>query len=144
MLHELYQDIIIDHGRQPRNQGELPAFTHQQEGHNPLCGDRLMLYVQEQAGVIQEIRFEGAGCALSVASASLMTEAVKGKTLFDVEQLFEQFHQLVTTGQSSASIGKLAAFSGVAVFPIRVKCTTLAWHTLKAALMHNAHPVTTE
>lgn len=144
-LRDLYQEIIIDHGKQPRNFGTLPQATHCQAGHNPLCGDRLMLYVLERGDVIEEVRFEGAGCAISVASASLMTEAIKGKSVSEVEKLFEHFHHLVTVGEDSeANLGKLAVFAGVAEFPVRVKCATLAWHTLKAALANEIHPVSTE
>ena len=119
--------------------------TYHQHGHNPLCGDKLTVYVQAENGVINDVRFEGAGCAISVASASLMTDAVKNKPLEQILNLFEHFHQLVTTGkESEIEMGKLAVFSGVAEFPIRVKCATLAWHTLKAALQQEAAPVSTE
>jgi nitrogen fixation protein NifU and related proteins len=149
-LRDLYQEMIIDHGKQPRNFGKLPQANHAHAGHNPLCGDKLMLYIIECNGVIEDVRFEGVGCAISVASTSLMTEAIKGKTVTEVEKLFENFHLLVTEGKIPAeNIGKLAVFSGVAEFPIRVKCATLAWHTLKAALITNIqlndiHPVSTE
>lgn len=144
-LRELYQEMIVDHGRQPRNFGKLPEANHCQAGHNPLCGDKLMLYVLEHNGVIEDLHFEGTGCAISVASASLMTEVVKGKTIAEVDHLFECFHHLVTEGQEpNENLGKLAVFSGVSEFPVRVKCATLAWHTLKAALHHDSHPVSTE
>lgn len=144
-LRELYQEIIVDHGKAPRNFGVLSNANHCQAGHNPLCGDKLMLYIIFQEGIVTDLRFEGSGCAISVASASLMTEVVKGKTLHEIEQLFENFHQLVTQGtQPTMSLGKLDAFSGVAEFPVRVKCATLAWHTLKAALTNNPSPVSTE
>jgi nitrogen fixation NifU-like protein len=144
-LRELYQEMIIDHGKQPRNFGKLEHANHTQAGHNPLCGDRLMLYVAERNGIVEDVRFEGAGCAISVASASLMTEAVKGKSVTEVNVLFELFHQLVTEGKEpETSIGKLSVFSGVAEFPVRVKCATLAWHTLKAALQNDPNPVSTE
>jgi nitrogen fixation NifU-like protein len=144
-LRELYQEIIVDHGKQPRNFGQLMHANHCQAGHNPLCGDKLTLYVVERNGVIDDVRFEGAGCAISVASASLMTEAVKGKSITDIHHLFDVFYELVTAGKScDEELGKLSVFSGVAEFPIRVKCATLAWHTLKAALANDPKPVTTE
>lgn len=144
-LRDLYQEIIIDHGKQPRNFGKLAHANHCQAGHNPLCGDKLMIYLVEKNGVVEDVHFEGAGCAISVASASLMTEAVKGKSIQDVNQLFEWFHYLVTEGKEpQGNLGKLAVFSGVAEFPVRVKCATLAWHTLKAALANDPQPVTTE
>jgi nitrogen fixation NifU-like protein len=144
-LRDLYQEIIVDHGKAPRNFGTLLQANHAQAGHNPLCGDKLMLYVLERDGVVEEARFEGAGCAISIASASLMIEAVKGKSITEVNHLFELFHHLVTEGKEPAvNIGKLAVFSGVAEFPVRVKCATLAWHTLKAALANDKKPVTTE
>ena len=144
-LRELYQEIIIDHSKEPRNVGKLMNANHCQAGHNPLCGDQLMVYVVEKNGVVQDIHFEGTGCAISVASASLMTESVKGKSVDDIHQLFEGFHYLVTKGEEpDIHLGKLAVFSGVAEFPVRVKCATLAWHTLKAALLNDTHPVTTE
>lgn len=144
-LRELYQEIIVDHGKQPRNFGKLDGANHCQAGHNPLCGDRLMLYVLERNGIVEDVHFEGAGCAISVASASLMTEAVKGKSIAEIDQLFDLFHHLVTEGKEpEGHLGKLAVFSGVAEFPVRVKCATLAWHTLKAALANNPNPVTTE
>lgn len=144
-LRELYQELIVDHGKQPRNFGKLTNANHCHGGNNPLCGDRLMLYVIEHNGVVEDMRFEGAGCAISVASASLMTEVTKGKTVSEIEKLFDHFHHLVTEGtEPEIDIGKLAAFSGVAAFPIRVKCATLAWHTLKAALYNDPNPVSTE
>lgn len=144
-LRELYQEIIVDHGKQPRNFGVLDHASHTQAGHNPLCGDKLKLYVLERDGIVIDARFEGAGCAISVASASLMTEMVKGKSLSDIEKLFHHFHRLVTEGsEPDESLGKLAVFSGVAEFPIRVKCATLAWHTLKAALANQPNLVSTE
>lgn len=144
-LRDLYQEIIIDHGKAPRNFGKLDTANHRQAGHNPLCGDKLMLYVHEKDGVITDLCFEGQGCAISVASASLMIEAVKGKALADIDILFNHFHQLVTKGEESEhDMGKLAVFSGVAEFPVRVKCATLAWHTLKAALTDENKPASTE
>jgi nitrogen fixation NifU-like protein len=144
-LRELYQEIIVDHGKQPRNFGKLAGANHCQAGHNPLCGDRLTIYITENNGFVEEVRFEGAGCAISVASASLMTEAVRGKSITEINILFDLFHHLVTEGKEpEQSIGKLSAFSGVAEFPVRVKCATLAWHTLKAALANDPNPVSTE
>jgi len=143
-LRDLYQEIIMDHGKQPRHTGMLPAATHSQLGHNPLCGDKLMLYVKEDNGVIMDARFEGNGCAISMASTSLMIDAIKGKTLAQVAELFGHFHKLVTSGQCEFDLGKLAAFGGVATFPIRVKCATLAWRTLNAALENHPHPISTE
>ena len=144
-LRELYQQVIIDHGRHPRNQGVVESATHHKSGHNPLCGDKLELSVRVDQNVIQEARFVGAGCAISIASASLMTQALQGKTLEQAEQLFQQFHQLLT-GQCEEVdlLGKLAALAGVAAFPARVKCATLAWHTLNAALAEDPTPVSTE
>lgn len=143
-LRELYQEIIIDHGKQPRNFGELSDASCCKNGANPLCGDKLTVYLLEKDGKVEDVRFKGTGCAISVASASLMTEIVKGKDTAEVNKLFDDFHQLVTTGKEVADIGKLAVFSGVAEFPVRVKCATLAWHTLKAALEHDNNPVSTE
>jgi nitrogen fixation NifU-like protein len=144
-LRELYQEMIIDHGRHPRNVGALPEATHHKHGQNPLCGDKLTVYLIERDGIVEDVKFEGTGCAISVASASLMTDAVKGKRLQDVMQLFDQFHHLVTTGEApDTDLGKLSVFGGVAEFPVRVKCATLAWHTMKAAVMQDINPVSTE
>lgn len=144
-LRELYQETIIDHGRHPRNFGVLPEANLQKEGFNPLCGDKLMLYVLEEQGVIQQIKFEGCGCAISMASASLMTEIVKNKTRAEIADVFLLFHDLVTQGKGDAAqLGKLAVLGGVSEFPARVKCATLAWHTLKAALENDPTVVTTE
>jgi nitrogen fixation NifU-like protein len=143
-LRELYQEMILDHGRKPRNFGQLAAATHSKNGHNPLCGDKLTIYLHEQDGVVRDVCFEGAGCAISMASASLMTESIKGKTIEHVKQLFQQFHLLLTEGRDDDALGKLAVFSGVAEFPVRVKCATLAWHTMHAALLHDDKPVSTE
>ncbi|HEY3383674.1 MAG TPA: SUF system NifU family Fe-S cluster assembly protein [Vicinamibacterales bacterium] len=146
-LRELYQEVILDHNKRPRNFGTLPEANHHAEGHNPLCGDRLRLYVDVEDGIIRDLRFDGAGCAISRASASLMTDAVKGKPIAEAEKLFEEFHQMVTSGvdeEVEAALGKLSVFCGVREFPSRVKCASLAWHTLHAALDENAQPVTTE
>lgn len=136
-LTELYQELIVDHGRRPRNFGCCENANCVLEGFNPLCGDRLTIYVTEKNQVIEDISFQGAGCAISMASSSLMTEAVKGKMVSEVQNLFKGFHQLVTEGSSSdpaITESKLNALAGVAAFPARVKCATLAWHTLMSAL----------
>lgn len=144
-LRDLYQEIIIDHSKSPRNFGKLAQPTHQQLGHNPLCGDQLQVFVVSADDKIVDIQFSGTGCAISIASASLMTEAVKGKPLQQCTALFHGFHELVTQGKNpEISIGKLEALAGVAAFPIRVKCATLAWHTLKAALEQKPDAITTE
>ena len=146
-LKDLYRDVIVDHNRNPRNFGKLDPADAQADGHNPLCGDRLSLYVNLDADRIREVKFDGSGCAISVASASLLTEAVKGKTRAEVKALFEDMHALLTQHDASvdiAKLGKLAALSGVREFPARVKCASLCWHTLNAALEQQAEPVTTE
>jgi len=148
-LKELYRDVILDHNRQPRNFGRLEgagADVLHADGHNPLCGDRLSVYVRMNGERVEDIRFEGAGCAISTASASLMTEAVKGKERAAVRALFDRVHSLLThfDGEPDAGLGKLAALSGVREFPARVKCATLSWHTLNAALEHGAATVSTE
>ena len=146
-LRELYQEVILDHNRNPRNFKKLEPSDRRAEGHNPLCGDRLTLYVNLEGERIKEIGFVGNGCAISKASASLMTEAVKGKTLEEVETLFEQFHDMVTAPmdvqKDYSTLGKLAVFSGVREFPIRVKCASLCWHTLHSAIQ-NQLEITTE
>ena len=145
MIDELYQEIILDHSKRPRNQGQLENATATAEGFNPLCGDKLKLALRLENGVIQDVRFVGCGCAISTASASLMTEVLKGRTKEDAERLFERFHQLLTSDSGEAAdLGKLAVFSGVREFPARVKCATLAWHTLKAALEESHEKVSTE
>lgn len=146
-LKDLYRDVIVDHNRHPRNFGKLqPADVHA-DGHNPLCGDRLTVYANLDGERISDVKFEGSGCAISVASASLLTEAVKGKLKSEVQQLFEDVHALLTRHDASvdpARLGKLAALSGVREFPARVKCASLCWHTLNAALDRAAESVTTE
>lgn len=149
-LRDLYQEVIIDHNRRPHNFGPLPQTTHRAEGFNPLCGDKLTVYLNLADGVIQAANFEGEGCAISTASASLMTDALKGKTVAEAEAMFRSFHALVT-GEAQASeasemmpLGKLEVLAGVQEFPVRVKCATLAWHTLHAALHDQTGPVTTE
>ncbi|MDZ4314537.1 MAG: SUF system NifU family Fe-S cluster assembly protein [Azonexus sp.] len=145
-LRDLYQEVIVDHGRRPRNFGPLPDASHQAEGFNPLCGDRLTLRLKVVAGVIEEARFEGVGCAISTASASLMTEALKGLGASAAEALFAAFHAMLTgeTLATPSSLGKLEVLAGVREFPSRIKCATLAWHTLHAALHSENQPVTTE
>ena len=135
-LTDLYQELILDHNRRPRNFGTLDGASHRAEGHNPLCGDRLSLYVRVDDGVIGDVRFQGSGCAISKASASLMTDSIKGRKVEEVERLFQRFHRMVTTpaGEDVEDLGKLSALAGVREFPVRVKCASLAWHTLKAAL----------
>jgi nitrogen fixation NifU-like protein len=146
-LKDLYRDVIVDHNRNPRNFGKLdPADAHA-DGHNPLCGDRLTMYVNLDGQRVSDTKFEGAGCAISVASASLLTEAVKGKSRDEIEALFVDVHALLTQHDANVDLsrlGKLAALSGVREFPARVKCASLCWHTLNAALAHADEPVSTE
>jgi len=146
-LKDLYRDVIVDHNRNPRNFGKLdPADAHA-DGHNPLCGDRLSLYVNLDGDRISDVKFDGSGCAISVASASLLTEAVKGKSRGEVKTLFDEMHTLLTQHDAPvdpAKLGKLAALSGVREFPARVKCASLCWHTLNAALDSQSDPVSTE
>ncbi len=148
-LLDLYQEIILDHNKRPRNFGSLPDPDASARGDNPLCGDRLELELELDGDRVSDVRFRGAGCAISTASASLMTEAVKGKSCDEIERLFTAFHELLTgdpsvRGAAAPELGKLAAFEGVREFPVRVKCATLAWHTLKAALAGRQGAVTTE
>lgn len=145
-LRELYQELILDHYRTPRNCHALTDANRKAEGFNPLCGDRLTLYLKLEDGVIHDVSFEGSGCAISTASASMMTEHLKGKTEQEAEALFENFHHLVTQDAAAPGpdLGKLAVLAGVRAFPSRVKCATLAWHTLHAALLKQTEPVTTE
>jgi nitrogen fixation NifU-like protein len=146
-LRDLYQEVIIDHGRHPRNFGPLPGHNHRAEGFNPLCGDKLTLYLKIVDGVIEDVRFEGAGCAISTASASLMSEALKGKSEAQAEALFASFHDLVTgaaQAPEAVPLGKLQVLAGVQEFPARIKCATLAWHTLRAALNDQSESVSTE
>lgn len=149
-LRDLYQEVILDHSRRPRNFRELPGASHRADGHNPLCGDRATVYVRLEGDRLGDVAFKGAGCSISTASASMMTESVRGKSREEVDRLFTRFHDLVTAppdkaGQAAApELGKLAVFSGVCEFPVRVKCASLPWHTLKAALAGAAAPVSTE
>lgn len=146
-LKDLYRDVIVDHNRNPRNFGNLAAADVHADGHNPLCGDRLTVYAKLDGERISDVKFEGNGCAISVASASLLTEAVKGKSRTEVQALFDDVHTLLTKHDAQidpARLGKLAALSGVREFPARVKCASLCWHTLNAALERAAEPVSTE
>jgi nitrogen fixation NifU-like protein len=147
-LRDLYQEVILDHNRRPRNFRALANANRAAVGHNPLCGDRIHLFLQIEDDRVQGISFQGSGCAISTASASLMTEALKGKTVPEAHALFASFHNLLTGGAAgsggSEELGKLAVLAGVREFPIRVKCATLAWHTLEAALEQKDHPVSTE
>lgn len=145
-LRNLYQEVVVDHSRSPRNFGRLAAANRSAEGFNPLCGDRLTLYLRISDGVIEDAGFDGSGCAISTASASLMTEALKGKTEAQARALFSGFHALVTgePGEAGVPLGKLEVLAGVREFPARVKCATLAWHTMQAALENRAKPVSTE
>ena len=144
-LKELYRDVILDHNRQPRNFGRLEPADATAEGFNPLCGDRLSLFVRLNGDRIEDLRFEGKGCAISTASASLMTEAVKGKSRAAVQEIYARVHELLTqqSAPPAQDLGKLAALSGVREFPARVKCASLCWHTLNAAL-HDGATATTE
>jgi nitrogen fixation NifU-like protein len=145
MISDLYQETILDHSRRPRNFQRLDEANRRAEGYNPLCGDRCKVFVKESEGVIDRVTFEGAGCAISTASASLMTEALRGKTVAEAEALLERFHKVLTTDQPVPNdLGKLAVFAGVREFPARVKCATLAWHTLRAALHGAGEEVSTE
>jgi nitrogen fixation NifU-like protein len=145
-LRELYQQLIIDHSKKPRNFVKLEDANGTAEGHNPLCGDVVTVYLQVEDDVIRKIGFQGSGCAISKASASMMTDSVKGKNKDEAQVLFERFHALVTGDGTSDpnDLGKLAVFSGVREFPIRVKCATLAWHTMRAALEGRGETVSTE
>ena len=146
-LRDLYQEVILEHSKQPRNYRELGDANHKAEGYNPLCGDHFTVYLKMDGEKIQDVSFQGSGCAISKASASMMTQSVKGKTLAEAEKIFEQFHKLVTGAEHNGTreeLGKLAVFSGVSEFPVRVKCATLAWHTLHAALEGKQETISTE
>ncbi len=147
-MDDLYQELILDHNKRPRNRHRLEGADHSAQGHNPLCGDHVTVFLKIEGGRVKEASFEGAGCAISTASASLMTEALKGKTLDEAKAMFRQFHSLVTgdavESQEGPGLGKLEVFSGVCQYPARVKCAILAWHTLDAALRGAAEEVTTE
>jgi nitrogen fixation NifU-like protein len=147
-LRDLYQQVILEHSRNPRNFGELEGASHKAEGYNPLCGDQITVYLELEGDRVKDVAFKGSGCAISKASASLMTGAVKGKTIAEVEELFERFRAVVTSAHDAEideeALGKLTVLSGVREFPVRVKCATLAWHTLRAALEGKGEPVSTE
>ena len=137
-LTDLYQEVILDHNRKPHNFRAIESPTARQEGYNPLCGDRLTLYLTLDGDVIRDVAFQGSGCAISKASASLMTDALKGKTVEQARALFDQFHAMITSNPETppADLGKLSVFAGVREFPTRIKCASLAWHTMKAAVAH--------
>ncbi len=147
-LRDLYQQTILDHTRKPRNKHEMPDATSTADGHNRLCGDKIRLFLKVNAGIIDDISFTGNGCAISTASASMMTEALKGKSVAEAQPLFELFHTMLTSPMDHEpdleALNKLAVFSGVREFPVRVKCATLPWHTLQAAIKNQDAPVTTE
>ena len=145
-LVDLYRDVIVDHNRRPRNFGRLEQANHSAEGNNPLCGDTLHVFLEMKDDIIRDIRFEGAGCAISTASASLMSEAVKGRSRAEVADFFASVHRMLTRhdAEEDPGLGKLAALAGVRDFPMRVKCASLCWHTLNAALADSAAPVSTE
>ncbi len=146
-LSDLYQTTILDHCAHPHNFGEMKNANYTAHGHNPLCGDNVVVYVRVQDGIIEEVKFSGDGCAISKASSSIMTDELCGKTIDEALVLFERFHILLTedaSNETAASLGKLAVFSGVKQFPARVKCATLAWHTLKAALEAKESTISTE
>jgi nitrogen fixation NifU-like protein len=144
-LKALYQEVIVDHNRHPRNFHQMTDANRSAEGYNPLCGDRLTVYLKIENGKIADVSFEGTGCAISVASASLMTEYLKGKTEAEVQTVFERFHDLVTgTVEQEMGLGKLSVLAGVREYPSRVKCATLCWHTLNSALHGETAPVSTE
>jgi nitrogen fixation NifU-like protein len=145
-LRQLYQEVILDHYKRPRNFGPLQGADHTAEGYNPLCGDQVKVSVRLEDDRVADLHFEGAGCAISTASASLMTEAIKGKTVEEAEELFQRYHGLVSgkiAPDDDEDLGKLEALAGVRDYPVRIKCATLAWHALRAAL-HGGEKVTTE
>ena len=147
-LRELYQEVILDHNKAPRNFREIPDADRVNEGHNPLCGDNVTIYANVRDGVIEDVSFQGSGCAISKSSASMMTSALKGKTEAEAEQIFQSFHRMVTgenvTDEDEEILGKLAVFGGVREVPARVKCASLAWHTLHAAMHQEKTPISTE
>ena len=144
-LTDLYQEVIIDHSKRPRNFRRMQNESAQAEGYNPLCGDKIVVQLKLDNDVIRDVAFQGAGCAISTASASLMTESLKGKTRAEAGRLFERFHGLLTgEGAAGSDLGKLAVFAGVRQYPTRVKCATLAWHTLRAAIKGSRVTVSTE
>ena len=149
-LRDLYQEVILDHSKRPRNFRELPEANRRADGYNPLCGDRATVYVRLDGDIVTDVTFKGSGCSINTASSSMMTESVKGKSREEVERLFTRFHDLVTASPdqkdraAAPELGKLAVFSGVSEFPVRVKCASLPWHTLRSALEGETARVTTE
>ncbi len=147
-LRELYQSVILDHNKKPRNFCEPAGANRSAAGVNPLCGDRIVIYLSVENGVVEDVGFKGTGCAISTASASLMTQSIKGKRIDDIEQLFGVFHEMVTSEPSAdirdEGLGKLSVFSGVREYPVRVKCATLAWHAMREALHETGATATTE
>lgn len=146
-LGDLYQDVILEHSKVPRNYRELPGADRHAEGYNPLCGDRFTVYLKMEGNIIRDVAFQGSGCAISKASASMMTQSVKGKTKEEAAAIFDRFHKLVTGRAATPEgqdLGKLSVFSGVSEYPVRVKCATLAWHTLRAALEEDQKTISTE
>ena len=143
-LNELYQQMIIDHGRKPRNYKPMEHSTCSHEGYNPLCGDHITVFIQEEKNLIQDIAFQGTGCAICLASASMMTESLKNKSLEQAKQLFQNVHQMLTQNILHDNLGKLSVLSGVSQYPMRVKCATLPWHTLMGAIDYDSTPTTTE
>ena len=141
---DLYQQLIIDHNQNPRNFSKLENASHSADGHNPLCGDEITVSLIEKDGIIEDIAFMGSGCAISKASASIMTSTLKGMKIEDAEVLFDNFHTLATTGESSGDMGKLSVLAGVHKYPARVKCATLAWHTFQGALNNSTETIKTE
>ena len=143
-LNDLYQQVILDHSKSPRNYSKLEGANRTAQGHNPLCGDHVTMYLHLDGNTVKDISWQGSGCAISRASASILTTAVKGKTVAEVKSLFAQVHDMVTTGKSNGDLGKLAVFAGVHKFPARVKCAILPWHAAVAAVEGKAEPVSTE
>lgn len=148
-LRDLYQEVILDHNKKPRNFGKLESPDRQASGHNPLCGDQCSVYLKMEGEQIADIRFEGQGCAISKASASMMTSALKGKSLTEAKEIFSTFHEMVASEteleeEEMEALGKLAVFSGIREYPTRVKCASLPWHTLRAALETEPEPISTE
>lgn len=143
-LTDLYQEVVLEHSKHPRNYRVLSNATHHAEGYNPLCGDHFTVYLDVEGDRIREVSFQGSGCAISKASASIMTQALKGRTTGEADALFENFHRVVTGEAGADGLGKLAAFAGVSEFPARVKCAILAWHTVRAALQREQQAVSTE
>lgn len=143
-LNDLYQQVILDHSKSPRNYSKLEGANRTAQGHNPLCGDHVTMYLHVDGNAVKDISWQGSGCAISRASASILTTAIKGKSVAEVKSLFAQVHDMVTTGKSNGGLGKLAVFAGVHKFPARVKCAILPWHAAMAAVEGKTDPVSTE